>query len=328
MTQTKKPKIAIMYRREYPPEELPAFAQRAEKLGFDQVWVVEDCFFTSGIASAAAALASTTRLEIGLGILPAVARNPVFAAMELATLSRLFPGRFYPGFGHGVAEWMKQIGALPASQLRALGEVTQVVRQLLAGEEVTFHGSHVNLEHGKLVLPPVQAPPIALGVINAKSLDLAGQVADGVILAEFSAPAYIAWAQEQIAAGKRAAGRSFDHSLAVYAIACVDTSAARACARMRPLVAAEAASGWIDAKLAAMGVLPQIRAWREQGGPALLEAQIPDAWISQMMLCGTRSDWQTAIDSYAALGVDTVVLTPPAQEGFGILERYAANILG
>lgn len=116
-----------MFRREHFPEALPDFARKVEEVGFDGLWVVEDCFYGSGIASAATALACTNSIMVGLGIMPAVVRNPVFSAMEISTLARLYPGRFLPGLGHGVAEWMHQIGAFPKSQLRALEEVTVTI---------------------------------------------------------------------------------------------------------------------------------------------------------------------------------------------------------
>ena len=56
------------------------------------------------------ALAVTERLAVGIGILPAVARNPAITAMELATLAGLAPGRVVAGIGHGVQEWMAQVG--------------------------------------------------------------------------------------------------------------------------------------------------------------------------------------------------------------------------
>ena len=51
--------IGVMFRREQAPENLPAYARRVEALGFDELWVVEDCFYTGGIAQAATALAAT-----------------------------------------------------------------------------------------------------------------------------------------------------------------------------------------------------------------------------------------------------------------------------
>jgi len=316
--------LGIMFRREYPPEKLPAFARRAEALGFDELWVVEDCFYASGIASAATALACTSSLRVGLGIMPAVVRNPVYAAMEIATLARLYPGRFLPGFGHGVADWIRQVGAFPKSQLATLEEVTLTVRRLLAGEQVTFHGQHVQVDDAKLVLPPEQIPPISLGVMGAKSLALAGRSADGVILAEYSSPAYVSWAKEQIAAGKRVDGNQREYRLTVFAFALAGSSAAAARDKLRPMARAALASSDMDSKLAAMGILDQVKNYRE-GSKLADEASIPDEWIDQMAITGTRQDWQAAIGRYAALNVDTLVLTPLPDAGPDELERFAEH---
>ncbi len=203
--------LGIMFRREHAPETLPDFARRAEDAGFDELWVVEDCFYTSGIAAAATALACTDAMTIGLGIMPAVVRNPVFAAMEIATLARLYPGRFLPGLGHGVASWMRQIGAFPKSQLTALEEVTVAIRELLTGAELNPSGQYVQIDRAQLVHPPDPVPPISLGVIGPKSLALSGREADGTILSEYASPAYITWAREQIAAGQAQAGHDRGH---------------------------------------------------------------------------------------------------------------------
>jgi len=77
---------------------------------------------------AAVPLGATERIVVGNGILPAPVRNAAFAAMELATLARLYPGRLHAGIGHGIAEWMRQAGAKPASQLTLLEEMTVAVR--------------------------------------------------------------------------------------------------------------------------------------------------------------------------------------------------------
>ena len=61
-------------------------AEALEAADVDQLWVIEDCFHSAGISLAATALARTARLTVGIGILPAVARNPAITPMELATL--------------------------------------------------------------------------------------------------------------------------------------------------------------------------------------------------------------------------------------------------
>jgi alkanesulfonate monooxygenase SsuD/methylene tetrahydromethanopterin reductase-like flavin-dependent oxidoreductase (luciferase family) len=149
-----------MLRRETPPAMLAPRARLVEELGFDAAWVVEDCFWTAGIAAAAVALAATDELGVGIGILPAVLRNPAVAAMELATLAGAFPERLTAGFGHGVAEWMHQVGAHPASPLAALEETMQAVGDLSGARRFTREGRHVALRDVELVFPPRGRVPL------------------------------------------------------------------------------------------------------------------------------------------------------------------------
>jgi 5,10-methylenetetrahydromethanopterin reductase len=135
-----EPALGFVVRPERPPEQLAEVARKVEAAGFDELWLWEDCFLSGGIATCAVALASTSRVRVGLGILPTPVRNPAFAAMEIASLARMYPGRVLPGFGHGVTDWMRQIGAKPESQLALLEETVSAVRALLAGEELRVKG--------------------------------------------------------------------------------------------------------------------------------------------------------------------------------------------
>ena len=78
--------------------------------------------------------------------MPAVARNAAFTAMEIATVAELYPARLIIGLGHGMAGWMRQIGAYPRSPLTALAEHIQAIRALLAGETVSVTGDYVQLD--------------------------------------------------------------------------------------------------------------------------------------------------------------------------------------
>src|SRR6202046_3914993 len=117
----------------------------AERLGFAEAWVVEDCFLHGAFSQAATILASTTSLHVGLGIIPAAARNVAFAAMEVATLAGLHPGRLSVGVGHGMLGWLDQVGARPASPLTLMREYIQTLRWLLHGQRVDFSGRYVQL---------------------------------------------------------------------------------------------------------------------------------------------------------------------------------------
>lgn len=320
-------KLGVMFRREHPPEHLPEFARRVEEAGFDSLWLVEDCFYGSGVASAAVALGQTKSIKVGLGIMPAVVRNPVFTAMEIATLGRLFPGRFLPGIGHGVASWMNQIGAMPDSQLSALEETAAAIQNMLSGETVSYEGSEVRLQSSRLHFPPAHKPPLYLGVRGPKSLALSGRVADGTILAELAAPAYISWARKQIARGQRPPGQIDQHHITVFAFTYINSNKTEATIQLRPIVAEAIASGKIDAQIAPMGILPEVREILERGGRQLLENELPEEWIHQLSVAGTADDCVQAIRRIIDAGADTVVLVPLPQQELGEVEVFSRELL-
>ena len=174
--------VGMCFPRECPGYAVTEFAGRLEAGGVDELWLIEDCFFTTGPPLAAAALAVTERLTVGLGILPAVARTAAVTAMEIATLASIAPGRVVGGVGHGIQSWMAQMGAATPSPLSTLDEVVSTVRALLRGETVTVHGREVTLDEVRLEHVPDPVPPVLAGVSGPKSLALAGRVADGIVL--------------------------------------------------------------------------------------------------------------------------------------------------
>jgi alkanesulfonate monooxygenase SsuD/methylene tetrahydromethanopterin reductase-like flavin-dependent oxidoreductase (luciferase family) len=175
--------LGVIFPPDLPPERLRSVAKAADTAGVEQLWVWEDCFFESGIATAAVALAETDRITVGIGLLPVPLRNVALTAMEIATLERLFPGRFVPGIGHGVLDWMGQVGAKAASPMTLLREYTAALRSLLHGERVTTDGRYVNLSDVALDWPPQPPPPLLVGAFRERTVALAGELSDGVILA-------------------------------------------------------------------------------------------------------------------------------------------------
>ncbi|GAA1762511.1 LLM class flavin-dependent oxidoreductase [Nocardioides hankookensis] len=172
----------VVFRPQSPPEELRAVVEHAEAAGLAELWLWEDCFLEGGLTTAAAALAWSTRLQVGIGLLPVPLRNPALAAMEVATLARLFPGRLTVALGHGVLDWMAQVGAGVESPMTLLREHTEAVRSLLAGETVTVSGRYVRLDRVALDWPPEVPPTLLVGARGPRTVALAGEVSDGVLL--------------------------------------------------------------------------------------------------------------------------------------------------
>ncbi|MFF4055403.1 LLM class flavin-dependent oxidoreductase [Streptomyces sp. NPDC001668] len=210
-------RIGVMYDRDWAPEGLPGFAREAEALGVDDLWVVEDLGWNGGVSAAAVALGGTDRIRVGIGIAPAPLRSPALLAMELATLARVFPGRLVAGIGHGVQEWMAQVGAAARSPLALLEETITSVRALLRGERVELAGREVRLDGVELTHPPVVVPPVVAGVVRARSLELSGRVADGTVITEGHGPRDLEHARALTGKG----GATSDHALIVFAFTCV-----------------------------------------------------------------------------------------------------------
>jgi alkanesulfonate monooxygenase SsuD/methylene tetrahydromethanopterin reductase-like flavin-dependent oxidoreductase (luciferase family) len=176
------PRLGVVLRPDIAPEGLREAVQRCDAAGVDDVWLWEDCFQHGGVATSAAALAWSTQARIGLGLMPVPFRNPALAAMEIASLARIFPGRYAPTVGHGVLDWMGQTGVRAASPLTLLREHATAVRALLHGENVTTDGRYVHLDAVALDWPPADPPPLLFGARGDKTLALAGELADGMVL--------------------------------------------------------------------------------------------------------------------------------------------------
>lgn len=226
-------RVGAIFLPDYPPEQLREYAQAAEAAGIEELWLWEDCFREGAFSSAAAALAWTERLRVGIGISPMPLRNVAMTAMEIAAVERMFPGRLIPGVGHGVLSWMGQVGARVASPLTLMREYVPALRALLAGEEVTTAGRYVNLDRVKLDWPPDDAPPVLAAGEGPKTLAVTGEVADGTVLTGGTTVAQVEAARELITQGRSAAGRSGAHDIVVYvAVAFGADAAARAAVQL------------------------------------------------------------------------------------------------
>jgi 5,10-methylenetetrahydromethanopterin reductase len=176
-----RPRIGTVFLPGWAPEHLRGVARAAEEAGLDELWFWEDCFNESGPAAAAVALASTERITVGIGLMPVPLRQVAIAAMEIATLQRLFPGRFIPVIGHGVQSWMSQLGVKPASPLTLLTEYAVALRRLLEGDSVTVDGEYVHLDGVQLQWPPADRR-LLIGGEGPKTLALAATYGDGTML--------------------------------------------------------------------------------------------------------------------------------------------------
>jgi alkanesulfonate monooxygenase SsuD/methylene tetrahydromethanopterin reductase-like flavin-dependent oxidoreductase (luciferase family) len=209
-------KLGLIFTPSFRPELLSDVARAADQSGLDELWLFEDCFRQGGIATVTAALAWTERVHVAIGLLPLPLRNVVTTTMEAATLERMFPGRLKLGVGHGVQDWMGQVGARAGSPLTLMREHVEAMRRLLAGERVTTSGRYVQLDDVGLDWPPQSPVGVHIGAEGPRTLELSGELGDGTIITSGTSPDDVRAALEHVHAGRAAAGRTGPHEVSAF----------------------------------------------------------------------------------------------------------------
>ena len=310
------------------PEQIASTAKLGEELGFDELWLAEDYFYTGGISAVTAALDATERIPVGTGIVAAPVRHPAVLAMEIATIARIHPGRFWPGIALGLPDWLRQMGLHPTSTLSAVRECVEAVKALTGGQEVTQEGNTFTFDRVKLAHPVSERLPIYMGAVAPKMLCMAGALADGVILPLFAGTHYIEWAAEQIAAGRAEAGRSDPCRLVVFSFFSVADTDAEAKAAARTLFATYLhLSAGMTPMFDAPGITAELAALGADGA-AGVDRDMPESWIDDLAVVGDPSTCATRIQRLRNAGVDSVVLFPmPHERAEQIVTHAARDVL-
>src|SRR5436309_12247248 len=138
-----------------PASELSDLAARAEALGYDDFWLADERFFREVYALLALAAARTTRIRLGPCVTDPFSRHPALTAMAIATLDEISGGRAVLGIGAGVSGFA-ELGIERKKPPRAIREAIEVIRTLLRGEEVDFHGEVIQFHNGHLSFKPAR----------------------------------------------------------------------------------------------------------------------------------------------------------------------------
>lgn len=219
--------VGCVFRPQFAPEHLADAAKAADAAGLDELWLWEDCFLAGGISAAAIALANSERLTVGVGVLPVPMRNVAVTAMEIATLARTYPGRIRIGVGHGVQDWMAQIGEKVASPMTLLREYVTALTALLRGERVTVDGRYVKLTDVGLDWPPDATIDVLIGAEKPRTLALSGELASGTVITGGTTPDGLRDALRHISAGCANDVAIERHSTVVYIVCATEPDAAR-----------------------------------------------------------------------------------------------------
>ena len=179
--------------------EVASHSKLAEDCGFSHLTMIDSQNLSRDVYSMMTLAAlNTHRIKIGHGVTNPFTRHPSVTATASATINEVSGGRAFVGIGAGFSSVMTM--GMNARTMQEFRETVQFIKDYTAGREVEYHGSKM---HSEWIRRPV---PVYMASIGLRSLRMAGELADGVMLGGVH-PEMMKWNLEQIARGAESVGR-------------------------------------------------------------------------------------------------------------------------
>lgn len=329
--------IGVLLNAEYPAGELIHLGQLAEELGYDTCWYVDvrlmrECYV--GLASLAMA---TRRIRLATGVTDPYSRHPAITAASIASLDELSGGRTVLGLGLGGGGF-RELGIEKRLPVAALRESIGMIRGLLRGEAVTTEGKVVSLRDGRLQFAPLRsAVPVYIATQGAQISRLAGELADGVLIANTLHPPALDFYLSQLAAGAAKAGRGLSEiDVNLRWELCIADDEAAAMRVMRRRLAQRVVNGYPNLHfLDVLGVsLPQafhdIAARKDPGLVEQAMDALPDEVLARSVLAGNPARVATGIAAMLRPEVTGMTIRPHACPGSSVeqvIRRFAREVV-
>lgn len=314
-------RVALYLQDAHPIREGMELARYAESRGFEAVWQAESRLVRDAIVPMAAYAAVTERIKVGSGVINNWTRNIGLLAATFLTLDDLAPNRIICGIGAWWDPLARNVGIIRRKPLQAMRETVEVLRRLLAMERVTFHGEFHHVEGIELdVVHGRREPrnvPIYIGATGDKMMELAGEIADGVVLNYCVPPEYNDEALRHLEIGAKRAGRSLEDIDRPQLVVCsVDHDRQKALDGARKLLTQYLAQQPHIAKASGVSedVVRQIQSIL--GWPATKEQieqampLVPDDLVERITASGTPDEVRAKVQEYIARGCTCPILYP------------------
>lgn len=314
-------RVALYLQDLHPIRDGMEYARYAEEKGFEAVWQAESRLVREATVPMAAYASVTSRITVASGVIPIWTRNVGLLAATFSTLSELAPGRVILGLGAWWEPLASKVGVDRRKPLRAMRETVEATRRLLAMERVTYHGEFVHLDDVEIdIVHGDRSPrqvPIYIGATGMQMMQLAGAIADGVVLNYMVSPAYNAQALAALTTGAAKAGRTLDDIDRPQLVVCsVDRDRALALDRSRELLTQYL--GQQPHIMKASGVDPDlidkigtVLTW--PASPEEIRSAmrlVPDEVVQQITASGSPDECRAKVAEYVDAGATCPILYP------------------
>lgn len=312
---------ALYLQDAHPITEGMEYAKYAEEKGFEAVWQADSRLVRDAIVPMSAFAATTSHIKIGSGVVDCWTRNPARLAATFSTLDDLAPGRVILGIGAWWDPLATKVGITRDKPLRAMREIITAVRALLNNETVTMDGTFVHLDGVELdYVYQDRRPkdvPIYLGATGMQMMELAGEIADGVVLNYLVSPEYNKTAIEALARGAEKAGRRWEDIDRPQLVVCSVHEDRQTALDMARLMVTQylgqqphimKASGVPQSLLDKVGEVLTWPATHEQVETA--SRLVPDEIVQMLTASGTAEDARAKVREYIADGATCPILYP------------------
>lgn len=336
MTVTSDGRVALYLQDFHPIREGMEHARYAESRGFEAVWQAESRLVREATVPMAAFAAVTDHIKIGSGVINNWTRNVGLLAATFSTLDDLAPGRIILGIGAWWDPLASKVGIARHHPLRAMREVIEVTRRLLAMERVTYDGEFVHVNDVEIdIVHGDRSPkdvPIYLGATGHKMLELAGEIADGALFNYMVSPLYNRDAMEALARGAARAGRTVDDIDRPQLIVCsLDNDREVALDRARELLTQYlgqqphiAKASGVDPEL--IEEINEILTWPASPEDIRTAMKlVPDDAVELISASGSPDDCRQKVREYVEAGCTCPVLYPLGDDVRLMIDAFAGG---
>jgi len=291
-------------------------AELIEAEGFDQLWYADHKLYRDLWVGMTIAAQATDRIELGTFVAEPYSQHPAQIAAAIATIDELSGGRAILGLGAGGANF-KELGTQRTRPAQALRESVEIARALLHGERIAYRGEIFTADDVWLHLPVRADLPIVVASRGDRVLRMAGEVADGVMIATYATPEGLRHGRDQVRQGALKAGRSeADIRLMTRVDVAIDEDPRAARDGVRPMIAAMVMASYPDTAFlahAGLEITPALEAMARQKNEALAFNSghlVPDSYVRQFAWVGTPADVAEQIAAVVDSGFRTIVWLP------------------